>query len=409
MMKIRNDEEAVKDILSHFERTGQNYFSKEDFIEKLKSGKQMRIKYGVDVTAPFLHLGHAVNLWMMRKLQDYGHKVIFLIGDMTTKIGDPTGKSDTRPIIPQDAIDRNALEFIAQIKLILKTEDSDVFEIRRNSEWFSNMSLEEFMTLLSMVTHKRLISRDMFQKRISEERDIYMHEMIYPILQGYDSKMLDSDLTIVGSDQLFNEMMGKFYQEKFNQNTQVIITTKITQGLDGKNKQSKSLNNYIALIDTPKDKFGKAMSMPDDQIIDWMLVYTDIPVNQIGEFKNQLMQRTNPRDIKLKLAFALVEKYHGKEAAIEEFTWFNNTISNKDFPDDAPELQLQQGKKSIIEILMRYDTQKSKTDLRRLLEQGGVRINGEKKINPNEIIELEHKQSYQVRVGKRRYFKITVL
>ena len=233
-------------LLSDIARTTEEIFSLDQLRERLNSKKKLTIKFGADVTASFLHLGHAVNLWMMRRFQEDGHKVIFLIGDFTTRIGDPTGKADTRPQIQRENIERDGQAFIEQIKNILITDDPEVFEVRKNSEWFDKMSVDKFLSLISLTTHSRLISRDMFQKRIQENKEIYTHELIYPILQGYDSFELDSDLTIVGSDQLFNEMMGKFYQEKFGQRPQTIITSKITPGLSGGPKQSKSLNNYVA-------------------------------------------------------------------------------------------------------------------------------------------------------------------
>ena len=242
--------------------------------------------------SPHLHIGHAVNLWMMRELQDLGHKVYFLIGDFTTQIGDPTGRSNTRPVIPQAEIDKNAEEFIRQAKMVLRFDDPDLLEIRRNSEWFSEYKLADFLKLLSMVTHARLISRDMFQRRIESHEDIYLHEMIYPILQGYDSYALESDLTIIGSDQLFNEMLGRFYQQRFGQNPQVIITTKITQGIDGKAKQSKSLDNYIGLGHSSRDKFGRCMKIPDDLIIDYLKVYTKVPLEEIIEIEKKIASRT---------------------------------------------------------------------------------------------------------------------
>ena len=200
----------AEEIVIQLSRTTDQIFAKEEFIIKLENGRPLRIKYGVDVTAPFLHIGHAVNLWLMRQLQEQGHKVILLIGDFTTRIGDPTGKSQARKVILREDIEANAKRFIEQVNAVLLT-NSDVFEVRRNSEWFDAMPMDEFLSLLSMVTHARLIERDMFQKRIIEGQEIRIHEMIYPIIQGYDSVMLESDLTIVGSDQLFNELMGRFF------------------------------------------------------------------------------------------------------------------------------------------------------------------------------------------------------
>ena len=248
-------------ILEIIRRNIEECISLTQLEKKLSSKKQLLIKYGVDVTAPFLHLGHAVNLWMMRTFQEYGHKVIFLIGDFTTKIGDPTGRDTQRKLLSDEEMKLNAQEFIRQVSLVLLT-DPEVFSIRRNSEWYDKMALSEFIELTSMVTHAKLIQRDMFQKRIENHREIFMHEMLYPLLQGYDSVMLKSDLTIVGSDQLFNELMGRFYQERFGQEPQIVITSRITPGIDGREKQSKSIGNYIALIDSPREKFGKIMSIP---------------------------------------------------------------------------------------------------------------------------------------------------
>ena len=257
---------TTEDLLDSFARTTDEIVTLEEFKEKLSSGRKLRIKYGVDVTAPLLHIGHGVNLWMMREMQDAGHTVVFLIGDFTTRVGDPTGKSQTRPVISRDEIERNAEEFITQVSVILRTEP-EVFEVRRNSEWWDTMSLDEFMSLLSMVNHGRLIARDMFQRRIEEGSEIHMHEFLYPVLQGYDSFALESDLTIVGTDQLFNEMMGRFYQSRLGQEPQIVITTKITAGIDGGEKMSKSLGNFISIAHTPRDMFGRTMSVPDELIV----------------------------------------------------------------------------------------------------------------------------------------------
>src|SRR5215469_10807507 len=263
------------------QRTAADVITADELRTKMASGRPLRIKYGVDVTAPFLHLGHAVNLWAMRELQQAGHKVVLLIGDFTTRIGDPTGKSATRPVIPAEQIDRDADEFIAQASRVLLT-DPAVLEIRRNSEWWAPMRLESFLGLLSEVTHARLIQRDMFAARIAAGSEIHMHELLYPILQGYDSCELDSDVTIVGTDQLFNELMGRFFAERLGGTPQVIITTEMTPGIDGRAKQSKSLGNYIALSDSPRDMFGKVMKLPDSLIAVYLRVYTLVPLDEVG-------------------------------------------------------------------------------------------------------------------------------
>lgn len=375
-------------------RTMQDVFSLEELRKKLSAGRPLRIKYGVDATASFLHIGHAVNLWMMRYLQEHGHVVVFLLGDFTTRIGDPTGKSQTRQVISRDEIDRNAKAFLDQVGQILLT-DPKVFEVRRNSEWFDKMGVDEFLSLLSMVTHQRLIQRDMFQKRIAAEQEIYMHEMLYPILQGYDSAMLQSDLTIVGTDQLFNELMGRFYQERFNQEPQIVITTKITPGTDGKEKQSKSLGNYIALADSPRDKFGKVMSIPDNLIIQYLEVYTTVDLQLVREMSQTLAGGSvNPMTFKLQLAEAIVARYHGQAEATAEREWFAQAFSARQIPDDVPQVSARPGL-DIASLLQTCIPGESKSALRRLVQQGAVRLNDQKCAQWDELVQYTTPSSIQ--------------
>lgn len=398
-MKMKD--KSMDDLkLELLERTTDQVMPKKSITELAQSDKKMRIKYGVDVTAPFLHIGHAVNLWQMRHLQDLGHKVVFLIGDFTTRIGDPTGKSQTRPEIPLEEIEKNAEEFIKQVSKIVRT-DEDVFEIRRNSEWYGEMPIHEFLGLLSQVTHARLIERDMFQARIKAGEEIRMHEMIYPILQGYDSYMLNADLTIVGSDQLFNENMGRFFQQRYGQEPQAIITTKITPGLDGVNKQSKSLNNYIALEDTPRDKFGKIMSLPDGLIIPYFEVYTERTNAEIAAFKQALADGENPSVVKKQLASSLVERYHGPEVAKAELDWFNNVFSKGAKPEDIPSLTVA-FQASAMDIVKSAMPSQSNSQIRRLFEQGAVRINDQKIDDPYSNPEV--KEGDVLKVGKKKFF-----
>lgn len=390
-------------LMESFNRTTEQFFSLDEFKTLLASGRQLRIKYGVDVTAQYLHIGHAVNLWMMRKLQDMGHKVIFLIGDFTTRIGDPTGKNKTRPVIPQEQIEENTEKFIEQVKMILRFDDPNLLEIRKNSEWFGNMPVSKFLELLSMVTHSRLISRNMFQKRIKENEEIYIHEMIYPILQGYDSYALNADLTIIGSDQLFNEMLGRFFQEKFGQKPQVIITTKITPGIDGKAKQSKSLDNYIGLGHSPRDKFGRAMTLPDNLIDEYMKIYTDLSDKEILEIERRM--QSEPMEYKKTLAKEIVKKYHGDEVAQFEKDWFEKTFSKKEIPDSIPEVVINENSLNAIEYVTRLlDGKQSNSEIRRLITQGAVRIDDKKISDPNEVIKVRN--GSVVKIGKRTWFRI---
>lgn len=405
-MKSENDlsqKNSFELIHSSFVRTTDEIFSLEEFRKLIESGKKIRVKYGVDVTAPYLHIGHAVNLWMMRLLQDMGHKVIFLIGDFTTQIGDPTGKNKTRPIISKEEIEINTQEFIKQAKMVLRFDNPELIEIRRNSEWFGGMFAGDFLKLLSMVTHGRLISRDMFQKRIAEQSEIYMHELIYPILQGYDSFVLESDLTIIGTDQLFNEMLGRFYQEKFGQKPQVIITTKITPGLDGVFKQSKSLNNYIGLGHSPRDKFGRIMKLPDNLIHKYFEVYTSIPESKLGSMNDLI--KSDPFEAKKLLAMEIVKRYHGDEISKEELIWFDQTFSLRKTPTDIPIIRFEKTELSAIDVVSNFfGTSKSKSEIRRLFSQNAVSCNDVKIIDPNQSICLSDGDVFQV--GKRVWFKI---
>jgi len=397
------DEKAIQKLHAYFSRTTEEIFSLDEWNLLLRSGKQLRIKYGVDVTAPFLHIGHAVNLWMMRKLQDLGHKVVFLVGDFTTQIGDPTGKSNTRPMIPAEEIERNTALLIEQAKMVLRFDDPNLLEIRRNSEWYAGMALSEFLKLMSMVTHSRLIAREMFQKRITEGAEIYMHELVYPILQGYDSVMLGADLTIIGTDQLFNEMMGRFYQERFNQKPQVIITTKITPGIDGIAKQSKSLDNYIGLGHSPRDKFGRIMRLPDALIPMYFRVYTEVPDSQLQEIDAQV--QSDPFAAKKLLAMEIVKRYHGEEVAFTERDWFDQTFSKRQVPVDAPAITVERITVPALEFVKQFfGGRKSNAEIRRLFQQGAVTVNGRKVINPLEKIEPTEGDTFQV--GKRIWFRL---
>ncbi len=396
---------TINDILAHFERTAEQFFSKDELRAKMRGTKKLRIKYGVDVTAPTLHIGHAVNMWLMRFLQDRGHKVVFLIGDFTTRIGDPSGKSDTRPVIPREEIENNARLFIAQAQMVLRFDDPNLIEIRRNSEWYDKMQLQDFMNLLSQVTHARLISRDMFQQRIEGGRDIHMHEMLYPILQGYDSVMVEADMTVIGSDQLFNEMMGRFFQEKSGMKPQTIVTTKITPGIDGKAKQSKSLGNYIGLAHSPRDKFGRVMSIPDELIEEYFRIYTDLAVMDIVALKDLIAKK--PRDAKMKLAKSIVERYHGAKVASWEEEWFDSTVSKGLQPDDIPTLSVRRPEITALELVFLARPGKSKGDTRRLLQQGGVELNGDKLQTPDEMLMV--KTNDILKVGKRGWFRIEIV
>lgn len=395
----------INDILAHFDRTADQYISRDDFKKKLRLGRPLRIKYGVDVRTPTLHIGHAVNLWLMRYLQDQGHKVVFVIGDFTTRIGEPDGRLDTCEDIAPDEVEANIETFLKQARMVLRFDDPKLIEVRRNSEWYGKMSMREFMDVASLITHARLMARDMFQMRMAQGREIYLQEMLYPVLQAYDSLVVESDLAIVGSDQLFNESLARLLQEKHGKPPQALLTTKITPGTDGKGKQSKSLGNYIGLLHSPRDKFGRIMSIPDGLIEEYFRIYTDVPYSEISGFKT--MAGKKPRDAKMALASALVERYHGHQVAEEERDWFEKTFSRGELPEDMPTLGLVSGNIEALDLVVLARPGKSKSDSRRLIVQGAVELNGKKLTDP--AAQLNVKTNDILKAGKRNWFRLEIV
>ncbi|OGF63935.1 tyrosine--tRNA ligase [Candidatus Giovannonibacteria bacterium RIFCSPHIGHO2_01_FULL_45_24] len=364
--------------------------------KKLRSAKQLRIKHGVDVTNPLLHLGHAVNYWKMREFQELGHKVIFLIGDFTTQIGDPTGRYKTRPEISKKLVAKNARRFLEQAAKILINKPN-LLEVRRNSEWYDKMKTDEFLGLLKKVTHAQLIERDMFQNRIKNNEEIHEHEIIYPVLQAYDSVMIKSDLTIIGTDQLFNELLGRRYQEIFGQKPQTIITTSITPGLDGKEKMSKSLGNFVAILDSPKDKFGKLMTIQDGLIESYLKVYTKLSLSEIDDIKKQ-----KPIDAKKRLAFEVVKLYHGEKEAEKAKNYFEKTFSEKETPANLKTFYARAGEEWA-DFLAREKLVKSKSEAKRLITGGGVDLNGRRVLRARGAVE-----NGVVKIGKYKFIKAEV-
>lgn len=419
-------------------RRTEKIVGEKELRKALTSGKQLIVKHGVDVTAPDLHLGHSLSLWTMRQLQEWGHKVVFLIGDFTTQIGDPTGKSETRKIIPLSEIRSNAKEYVRQVNKVLLS-DPKLFEIRYNSEWFGKMKTSEFLSILSHITYAQLIERDMFQKRIKEGKEIRMHEMLYPTVQGYDSAMLEDHLTVVGNDQLFNEMMGRFYQEKLGQPPQAIMTTPILVGTDGAQKMGKSLNNYIALKDSPKDKYGKVMTIADSLIYDYFRLATSISTSELKKIGEDLFGKefykiwhtnnrppesryqrpsgeildvtlhfdprpeVNLRDLKMKLAHTIVSMYDGAKAADKAQEDFVNQFQKNQLPKDMPTHKLIRGM-GLLDLLLHHKLIASKSEGRRLIEQGGVRLNELVLTDPN--THLAAKTTGIIQIGKRRFLQL---
>jgi len=376
--------------------------------QALTSGKKLTVKFGVDVTSPDLHLGHAVNLWMLRQLQEWGHKVIFLIGGFTTKIGDPTGRSETRQVISDTDIRKNAKKYIDQVGRVLRT-DKAVFEVKNNDDWFGKMPTSQFLTIIAQVTHSQLIERDMFQTRIKEGKEIRVHELIYPIVQGYDSVMLKDNIVMCGTDQLFNEMMGRFFQERYGQPPQIIVTGRILVGTDGQKKMSKSFGNHIGIAEDAKTQYGKIMSIPDSAIYDYFRLATIVDTKILGQINAKLRdKKTNPRDLKMLLAYTIVSMYHDEAAAARAQAEFVGIFQNHELPKDLPTTSLSKPI-PILELLAKHKLAGSNSEARRLIQQGGVKLDNQTITDINFTImppKRVGKTNLVLQVGKRRFLRI---
>jgi tyrosyl-tRNA synthetase len=404
MIPVISDPESVEAALSDLARTTEEVFTLQELRQLLLSGRRLRMKYGVDLTAPELHLGHAVNLWLYRRLQELGHTVILLLGDFTTQIGDPTGHSTTRPVLPLETIQRNADALLGQALRIL-LDDDDVLEVRRNSEWNDRLSAKDLLSLLSSVTIERLLSREMFRRRQQEGAEVYAHELVYPLLQGYDSYALQADLTIIGTDQLFNEMTGRWIQERLGQRPQVIVTTTITPGIDGHQKQSKSLGNYIGVLHSPRDKFGRVMRVPDHLVPDYARVYTVIPPEQLEEVRR--LSQVRPMEAKLRLATEIVRRYHGDQVAAAERAWFERTFSQRRTPEELPQREVVDPAPTALVLLRAAfpSKEKSNSELRRLIAQGAFQVDGTPVRDPEAVVSVPP-EGVVLKVGKRRWFRV---
>jgi len=335
-------------------------------------------------------------------LQEWGHKVSFLIGGFTTKIGDPTGRDTTRKEITDAEIKKNAKKYIEQVGRVLLTNPA-IFEIRNNDDWFGKMKTAEFLTIIAQVTQAQLIERDMFQKRIREGKEIRMHEMLYPIVQGYDSVMLKDQICMCGNDQLFNEMMGRFFQERYGQMPQTIITGTILVGTDGIQKMSKSLNNYIGVADTPNDKYGKIMSVADSAVFDYFRLATTVDSKTLAKIKKE-MGTANPRDLKMRLAHTIVALYDGETAADKAQTNFVKIFQEHQLPSKIPTHTISKPT-LLLDLLVEAGLASSKSEARRLIQQGGVSI--DERVTNDITLILKPKTPTILQVGKRRFLKIT--
>ena len=382
-----------------FEQNTEKVVGGEDIRKKLTAAKQLRIKLGVDPTRPDLTFGHWVVFNKLRQLQDLGHHVIFLIGDYTTQIGDPSGRSSTRPMLTKEQIEENSKTYLDQAFKIL---DRDKTETRRNSEWFGEMNFGDLLSLTRHVTVAQMLERDDFTKRYHDKTPIALIEFLYPILQAYDSIKLEADVELGGMDQLFNLCMGRQFQKIFGQTEQGILCMPLLVGLDGVKKMSKSFGNYIAFNDSTTDMYGKIMSVPDTVMWDYFKLLLLETSGQIEARKQQ-----HPMTMKKELARRILTKFFGETQALEEEKHFETVFSQKKLPDDLPEFSAPQftNCKTLIDIIAETGLYAgSKKELKRLAEQGGIEVNEQRMTDPQATLDLS--QTNVVRVGKRLFFRI---
>ncbi len=379
----------------------------EELTDKIKNKKTLRIKAGFDPTAPDLHLGHTVLIQKLKHFQDIGHEIYFLIGDFTGRIGDPTGKSETRPPLTEEEVKKNAETYKEQIFKIL---DESKTKIVFNSEWLSKLKAEDLVKLCSQYTVARMLERDDFNNRFKNNVSITIHEFLYPLFQGYDSVAIKSDVELGGTDQKFNLLVGRDLQRSYGQEPQVVLTMPILEGLDGKNKMSKSLNNYIGIQENPNDMYGKIMSVSDDLMIRYYELLSDISFDDFIKLKEGLKNgKVHPMDAKKRLAFEIVNRYHGYSKAKEASEYFLKLFSKNEIPEDLEhvEVNITNGKIWICKLLKDIAMVSSNSESKRLIKQGAVKIDGEKVVDEN--LELEKGFNGIIRVGKKKIKKVIII
>ena len=395
----------MEDALKIINRGTDEILTETDLEKKLKSGKQLVIKAGFDPTAPDLHLGHTVLLNKLRHFQDLGHKVIFLIGDFTGRIGDPSGKNKTRPTLDSKDLIENAKTYEKQVFKILKKE---LTEIKFNSEWCDQLGADGLIKLASKYNVARMLERDDFNKRFTSNKSIAIHEFLYPLVQGYDSVALKADVECGGTDQKFNLLVGRELQRDYDQDPQVVITVPILEGLDGEKKMSKSLDNYVAIDEDPNEMFGKIMSISDDLMWRWFELLSFMPEEQISKLKDEMNIGKNPRDIKFVLAEELVDRFHKDGDGEKCKETFLNRFQKGNMPDEIELIEVKIEKDTIPLVNLLKDTNmiSSISEGNRLIKQGGIKVNSKKVEDSKLEISKGTEDVYQV--GKRKFLKIKV-
>lgn len=393
----------LEEALAIIRRGTEEILLEDELVERLKSGKALCVKAGFDPTAPDLHLGHTVLLNKMRQLQDLGHDIVFLIGDFTGMIGDPSGKNETRPPLTRAEVEKNAETYRQQVFKVL---DADKTKIMFNSEWLDKFTPVDLIKLAATHTVARMLERDDFSKRYAAGQSIAIHEFIYPLLMGYDSVAMKADIELGGTDQKFNLLMGRELQKHFGQKPQVVMMMPLLVGLDGVKKMSKSLGNYIGITESPQDMFGKVMSISDETMWVWYELVSFRPMSEIKELREKVAGGMNPRDAKFMLAEEIVARFHDGAAGVKAREDFIAQFQKGKMPDDMPEVTLNVGERgmAIMNIIKNAGLTKSTSEAGRMIEQGGVRVDGEKVSDKN--LHLSAKTSFILQVGKLRFAKV---
>jgi len=390
--------------LSELKRGIVDIVSEEELVAKLKKGRPLRVKVGFDPTAPDIHLGHTVVLQKMRQFQDAGHQVICLIGDFTGMIGDPSGRSATRPPLTRAEVLENAKTYQEQVKKIL---DPDRTILRFNSEWMDSMVVADFIKLASIQTVARMLERDDFKKRFVAQHPISIHEFLYPFIQGYDSVALEADVELGGTDQIFNLLMGREVQKAYGQEPQVVMTLPLLEGTDGVQKMSKSYNNYIGVDEPPAQMYGKVMSISDDLMWRYYELLSSLRLDEIRRMREAVEKGDlHPMEAKMRLAFEIVERFHGGQQAEAARDAFVRVFKARELPEDMPEVTLRSERPWICGVLKDAGLVSSTSEARRMVSQGAVTLDGRRVSDPEIVLE---KGEHIIRVGKRRFARIAIL
>ena len=399
---------TIDEQLEFLKKGTVDVIREEDLKAKLersaKTGKPLRVKLGLDPTAPDIHVGHTVVIRKLKAFQDLSHTVIFLIGDFTGMIGDPSGKNVTRPPLSREEVNANAETYKRQMFKLLDPEKT---ELRFNGEWMDKFTAVDFIKLCAKTTVKQILERDDFTKRLNEEKPISLHELLYPLVQGYDSVALNADIELGGTDQKFNLLMGRNLQREFDQEPQVVITTPLLEGLDGVNKMSKSLNNYIGIDESPNEMFGKVMSISDELMWRYYDLVTDLTPSEIATLRSEIEGGKNPRDTKVNLAKLIIRDFHSEADAIAAEDEFNRRFVKKEIPDEIEEVAVAAQTYRLADLVVASGLVATKGEARRLIEQGGVKINGEKATAAAAEIGVAAGDSLVVQVGKLKFAKLT--